>query len=80
MDQEALRFYIQRKIRDGRLPHDGIIKVWSSPSAGETCDACDVIVALDHLVMEGKTRALGGRPFTFHVRCFQLWDAERRPA
>src|SRR5882672_4790549 len=28
MDQESLRLLIQRKIRDGRLPHDGIKKVW----------------------------------------------------
>jgi len=29
MDQESLRLLIQRKIRDGRLPHDGIRRVWS---------------------------------------------------
>src|SRR5207237_6031271 len=51
-------FSIQRKIRDGRLPHDGITKVWSSPSAGETCDACDTILAKDQLVMEGETPRL----------------------
>jgi hypothetical protein len=32
MDQESLRILIQRKIRNGRLPHDGIKKVWSSRS------------------------------------------------
>ena len=80
MDQESLRLYIQRRIRDGRLPHDGITKVWSSPSAGEKCDACEAIVSLEQLVMEGNTRAPGGRPFTFHVRCFQIWDSETRSA
>jgi len=73
-------FSIQRKIRDGRLPHDGITKVWSSPSAGETCDACDTILAKDQLVMERTTRAPGRRALQFHVRCFQIWDSERRPA
>src|SRR5438309_11035158 len=58
MDQESLRLLIQGKIRDGRLPHDGITKVWSSPSAGETCDACDTILAKDQLVMEGETPRL----------------------
>ena len=80
MEQESLRRYIQRKIRDGRLPHDSITKVWSSPSAGETCDAGEAIVSWEQLVMEGNTRAPGRRPFTFHVRCFQIWDSETRPA
>ena len=78
MDQESLRLLIQRKIRDGRLPHDGMKKVWSSPSAGETCNACDTIVAMDQLVMEGVTLDLGRRPIQLHVRCFQIWDHERR--
>jgi hypothetical protein len=78
MDQESLRLLIQRKIRDGRLPHDGIKKVWSSPSAGETCDACDAIVAMDQLLMEGITLDLGRKPLQLHVRCFQMWDHERR--
>src|SRR5215471_10394922 len=38
MDQESLRLLIQRKIRDGRLPHDGIKKVWSNRSDRERCD------------------------------------------
>ena len=80
MDQESFRLSIQRKIRDGRLPYEGITKIWSSPSAGETCDACDASVSLDQLVMEGTTRAPSRRPFTFHVRCFQIWDRERRAA
>ena len=78
MDQESLRLLIQRKIRDGRLPHDGIRRVWSSPSAGETCDACDTTVSIDQLVTEANTRAPGRRAFKFHVRCFQTWDSERR--
>jgi hypothetical protein len=43
MDQEALRRFIRRKLQDGRLPRDGIRRVWSSPSDGETCDACDTV-------------------------------------
>ena len=80
MDQESLRLLIQHKIRDRRLPHDGIQKVWSSPSDGEMCDACDAVLARDQLLMEGLTLDLGRRPFKFHVRCFQIWDHERRVA
>ena len=78
MNQESLRLLIQRKIRDRRLPHDGITRIWSSPSAGETCEACDAVLAKDQVLMEGITLDLGRRPFQFHVRCFQIWDHERR--
>ncbi len=53
MDQESLRLLVRRKLQDGRLPHDGIRRVAGSPSAGETCDACDAILAMDQLLMEG---------------------------
>ena len=80
MDQEALHLLIRSRIHDHRLPHDGIKKVWSSPSAGETCNACDTILAMDQLLMEGITLDLGRRPLQMHVRCFQIWDHERRAA
>jgi len=79
MDNEALRLVVQRKLRDGRLPHDRFPMVWSSPSAGETCGACDVILTKQHLLMEG-TRGRKTPPVYFHVRCFQVWDQERRAA
>ena len=75
---EALRSLIRRKLENGRLPHDRITRVWSSPSAGETCRACDTILSTDQLVMEGTTLAAGKRAWQFHVRCFQIWDVERR--
>jgi len=75
MDQEGLRLLIQRKLRDGRLPHDRVTQVWGSPSDGETCAACDTVLTMAELVMEGTTH---GRNLQFHVRCFQLWDDERR--
>jgi hypothetical protein len=80
MDQESLRILIQRKIRDGRLPHDGITQVWSSRSDGERCDGCDAILSKDQMLMEGVTMDLGRRPLQLHVRCFQIWDHERRAA
>jgi hypothetical protein len=81
MDQEALRLLIiRRKLHDRRLPHDGIRTVWSTPSDGETCDACDTVLAKDQLLMEGATLDLGRRPLQMHVRCFQIWDHEGRAA
>ena len=80
MDHEVLRLLIQRKVRDGRLPHDSISRVWSSASDKETCVACDTILAIEQLVMEGTTVRSGRRALQFHVRCFQVWDSERRSA
>jgi hypothetical protein len=80
MDQESLRLFVQRKIRDGRLPHDGVGRVWSCPSAGETCDAYEKTLSLEQLVMEGTAPAPSTKAFKFHVRCFQIWDSERRAA
>src|SRR4029450_7325504 len=78
MDQESLRLLILRKLRAGRLPRDGTRTVWSGPSGGETCDACDTVLAKTELLMEGATLDLGRRPLQLHVRCFQIWDRERR--
>src|SRR5215475_1420074 len=84
MDQESLRRLILRKLRVGRLPRDGIRTVWSGPSDGETCDACDAVLTKDQLLMEAVPLGPGRRPFGVHVRCFQIWDLERltilRPA
>jgi hypothetical protein len=80
MEPQALLLLIRDKLRDGRLPHDSIRKVVSSPSDGETCDACDTRITKDQLVMEAT---LAGRNsprgvLRFHTACLRLWDAERR--
>jgi len=80
MNQESLRLLIRHKIQDGRLPHDSLTRVWSTASDGETCDACDTILAKDQMLMEGMTLAPGRKPLQLHVRCFQVWDHERRTA
>jgi hypothetical protein len=77
-DREVLRRVIQRKLQNGRLPQDGIKTVWSTPSDGETCDACDTVLTRDQLLMEAVTLGLGTRSIRMHVRCFQIWDFEKR--
>jgi len=87
MDQESLRLLIRGKLDQGLLPYDSIPRVWGAPGAGETCDACELIIELPELVIEGISLADGHRPFEvhdrrrplqLHVRCFYLWDLERR--
>ncbi|PYM93257.1 MAG: hypothetical protein DME04_11930 [Candidatus Rokuibacteriota bacterium] len=80
MDPESLRLLIRRKLQDGRLPRDGIKKVWSSRSDGERCNGCDAILSKDQMLMEGVPMDLGRRLLQLHVRCFQVWDHERLAA
>jgi hypothetical protein len=79
MEPQALLLLIRDKLRDGRLPHDGIRKVVSSPSDGETCDACDTRITNDQLVLEATLAGRSARTavLRLHVACFRLWDAER---
>ena len=77
MEEQALRLLIRQKLADRRLPHDSIPRVWGGPSDGETCNACGESVTKPALIMEGI--ALGGTaPLRLHVRCFYMWDGERR--
>jgi hypothetical protein len=77
----ALRRLIRGKLQNGRLPHEGVQRIWSSPSDGQTCDACDTVLAKDQMLMEGVTLDLGrSHMLQLHVRCFQMWEHERRAA
>jgi hypothetical protein len=80
LNDETLRLRIRSKLQNRLLPRDGIRAAWSSPSAGETCDACDTVLDKDQLLMEGASLERGRRPLQMHVRCFQIWDRERRAA
>lgn len=78
MDDSKLREDIRAKLRDGRLPVDSIPRVWGGAGAGELCDACEDIVTKDVLIMEGISASRTGQSVQFHVRCFYMWDQERR--
>ena len=76
MDREALHLLIRRKLQNRRLPH-GIRTVSTTPSDGETCDACDTVLNKDQLLMEAVPLDLDRKPFRMHVQCLQIWDLER---
>ena len=78
MHQDGLRLLILSKLADGRLPLSSLPRVWGGPGNGEICDACEVIVTKDEFVVEGISLAGGKRPLQLHVRCFWLWESERR--
>lgn len=75
MEDLPLRRLIKAKLDDGSLPHQGIPRVWGRRGQGESCTACEAIITEVQLLMEGIGTASGVK---FHVKCFHMWDAERR--
>ena len=81
MESEALRLLIRQKLQDGRLPLNSMPRFWGGPADGEVSDACDKPITKEQLVMEGIASTLRDKkPVQFHVRCFHIWDHERRAA
>jgi hypothetical protein len=83
MEAEALRLLIRSKLDDGRLPYNSMPRFWGGVGGGECCDACDMLITREQLVMEGIASTLSDRPkdlkpVQFHVKCFYVWDGERR--
>ena len=58
---------------------NSIPRVWGGAGNGETCGVCETIVTKDEFVMEGISVA-NGRGIQLHVRCFSVWESERRRA
>ena len=79
METDSLRLLIRQKLVDGRLPHDSIPRLWGGPSHDEKCHACDETIAMPALIMEGIALN-GSEPLQLHMKCFYLWDTERRGA
>jgi hypothetical protein len=73
-----LRLLIRAKLADGRLPLNSIPRMWGGPGNGESCHACDQIVTKDEFIMEGIAVNPAQIPIQLHVKCFYLWDEERR--
>ena len=74
---DVIRTLIQRKLRDGRLPLNGVSRVWGGPSDGDVCcDVCDKTITKQQIVLEGIASLSDKKPIHFHIRCFELWTNE----
>ena len=78
MEERSLRLLIRQKLLEGRLPYDHIPRVWGGPGSLETCDACEASIREDQIIMEGIALEGGRKPLQMHVKCFSVWDEERR--
>jgi hypothetical protein len=79
VETSTLRLTIRSKLADGRLPRNSIPRIWGGPGNGEECDACEETIPKSQFVMEGLASE-GGRGVQLHVKCFYLWEDERRNA
>ena len=56
-------------------------RFWGGPTDREICDACDTRITKEQLVIEGiASTHTDEKSIQFHVKCFYVWDAERRRA
>ena len=76
-ENARLAAIIKTKLAEGKLPYNSIPRIWGGPGNGEACDACEVPIPAEELLMEGIATE-GGGGIQFHVRCFYLWDSLRR--
>lgn len=76
MEDEKVRALIRAKIANGRLPGIALRHAWGGPGHGKPCVACDETIQKDQHEIGGWRDTLVVEPF--HVRCFHLWDTERR--
>ena len=78
MDDSTLRLWIKAKLDGGLLPKEGLLKMWGGGGSGRPCEGCDKIIPEDDLEIEGLSakRSI----VRFHVKCFNLWAAERGEA
>ena len=75
--EESLRILIREKLASGVVPGHECTKIFGGPSNGETCDGCGEVIAKTQLMMDCVGEHYP-KTLQFQVRCFYIWDSERR--
>jgi len=76
MDAALARQLIQRRLWDGRLPHEGSTELSLGPGTGDRCDGCGFTISRYQL-MAVRIAAEDWREMRLHQECFEIWDEER---
>jgi hypothetical protein len=76
MDATLARQLIQRRLWDGRLPHEYSAELSLGPGTGDRCDGCGFTISRYQL-MTVRIDAQDWREMRFHRECFEIWDEER---
>ena len=75
MDATLVRQLIQRRLWDGRLPHDDSAQLSLQPGSGQRCDGCGFTISRYQL-MTVRIDAHDWREMRFYQECVEIWDAE----
>jgi hypothetical protein len=79
MEAEDLRLLIRSKLNDDSLPYNSMPRFWGGRGNGQLCAVCEALITKQQLVIEGvASMHTDKKPTQFHVKCFYVWDAERR--
>jgi hypothetical protein len=81
-DEAVLRAKAREAIRTGKLPSRRPDRTWGGPGVGAPCSVCGAPIRQDQLELEAQFAHDGSNPgldkFHIHVRCFAVWELERR--
>ena len=84
-DDRLIREKAREVIQAGTLPNRFPERTWGGPGVGADCTICGVPVHRDELefeieFVESRNGSGHHAPETYHVhvRCFTVWDQERR--
>ena len=76
MDATLVRQLIQRRLWDGRLPHEDSAELSLGPGHGDRCDGCGFTISRNQL-MTVRIDTLDWRELRLHQECFEIWNEER---
>jgi hypothetical protein len=84
-DEAILREKAREAVRNGKLPARRPDRTWGGPGVGAPCSVCDHPVTKDEMEFEiefaREPNGIAGLDkFHVHIRCFAVWELERKTA
>jgi len=83
-DEGILREKVREAVRQGKLPARRPDRTWGGSGVGAPCSICDKPVTRADMEFEIQFEHDGAVPgldkFNVHVRCFAVWELERKKA
>jgi hypothetical protein len=83
-DEVILRAKARQVVMDGKLPARRPDRTWGGPGVGAPCTVCEKPVGKEEMEFEIEFAHDGAVPgldkFHVHIRCFAMWELERKTA
>ena len=74
--EPMVRWLIQLRLEDGRLPRGRITDRTENAGDGRRCDGCGAVISAVETAVTGVSEE-DCRDIRLHVACFKIWDTER---